>query len=98
MANIRKNHSAEIKTKVTHAAITDSMTQSELSSKFGVHSSRVSSWRKQAIEFIRNGFSSSKKNLSLSKDNSALIDELYQQIGQQKVELDWLKKKSGLVS
>jgi len=26
-----------------------------------------------------------------------LIDRLYQQIGQLKVELDWLKKKAGLI-
>jgi hypothetical protein len=26
----------------------------------------------------------------------SLVEELYRQIGQQKVELDWLKKKSGL--
>jgi len=27
-----------------------------------------------------------------------IIEELYKQIGQLKVELDWLKKKSGLVT
>jgi len=32
------------------------------------------------------------------KDNKEeLIQELYRQIGQLKVELDWLKKKSGLI-
>jgi len=31
------------------------------------------------------------------QDNETLISELYRQIGQQKVDLDWLKKKSGLV-
>ena len=30
------------------------------------------------------------------KDQNELIDELYKKIGQQKVELDWLKKKSDI--
>ena len=31
------------------------------------------------------------------EDNAQLIEELYKQIGQLKVELDWLKKKSGII-
>jgi hypothetical protein len=31
-------------------------------------------------------------------DREELIQELYRQIGQLKVDLDWLKKKSGLLS
>jgi hypothetical protein len=31
-------------------------------------------------------------------DQEELIQELYRQIGQLKVDLDWLKKKSGLLS
>ena len=38
----------------------------------------------------------SDKREKKSKLNEQLTDELYKQIGQLKVELDWLKKKSGL--
>ena len=31
-------------------------------------------------------------------DNDALVSSLYQEIGQLKMELDWLKKKSGHLS
>jgi hypothetical protein len=33
-----------------------------------------------------------------SSDDAALIASLYQEIGQLKMERDWLKKKSGLVA
>ncbi len=33
-----------------------------------------------------------------NKEQDELTLQLYQQIGQLKVELDWLKKKSGLLS
>jgi transposase len=35
---------------------------------------------------------------SLERAETELQNELYQQIGQLKVELDWLKKKAGLLS
>jgi transposase len=97
MTNIRKNHSALFKTKVAIEALKETMTQSELSSKFGVHASRIATWKKLAVESIRDGFLN-KSERAHSKEDSVLINELYQEIGQQKVELDWLKKKSGFVS
>jgi len=39
----------------------------------------------------------SEKVKQKEKDNEELIASLYQQIGQLKVELDWLKKKSSLL-
>ena len=32
------------------------------------------------------------------KEHNLLIEELYREIGQLKVELDWLKKKAGFLS
>jgi transposase len=36
------------------------------------------------------------KRKSRDQDREELIQELYRQIGQMKVDLDWLKKKAGL--
>jgi hypothetical protein len=38
-------------------------------------------------------FASDEKNILDKKQQEALLDRLYAQIGQQKVEIDWLKKK-----
>ena len=59
-----------------------------------MHSSQLYGWKKQALESIADGFSD--KQVKQSRDQSELITELYQQIGQLKVELDWLKKKAEL--
>ena len=89
----RKSHSADFKTKVAVAAIRGEETQAQLSSRFGVHATQITNWKKQAVTAINEIFSGRKKNKQV--DQTELIEELYRQIGQQKVEIDWLKKKSG---
>lgn len=90
----KKSFTVEFKTKVAIAAIKANKTQNQLSSLFGVHGRQIYAWKKQAVEAIKNCFSQRKSSRDKEKDE--LIAELYQQIGQQKVELDWLKKKSGI--
>ena len=67
----------------------------QLSAEFGVHSKTVQEWKKKAIEELQVLFSDGQK--TKAKNDEHLIDELYRQIGQLKVELDWLKKKSGFI-
>ncbi len=88
---MRKKYSSKFKSKVAIEAIKGDKTISELSSKFEVHRDQVQRWKKIAIGGITGIFSEKQ---SKDKQNSEkLMDELYRQIGQLKVELDWLKKK-----
>ena len=64
----------------------------EPSSEFGVHPNQIRNWRKQLLETLPDLFSDRRKKKDT--DTEELISELYRQIGQMKVELDWLKKKS----
>ena len=48
MANKRKTHSPEFKTKVALSAIREEGTLAELSSRYGVNSNMISKWKKQA--------------------------------------------------
>ncbi|MCD6305512.1 MAG: IS3 family transposase, partial [Deltaproteobacteria bacterium] len=66
------------------------MTTAELSSKYEVHRSQTSNWRKRAMDGLV-GIFRGKRDKSL-KESEKLIDELYGQIGQLKLENDWLKK------
>ena len=50
-------------------------------------------WKRQLLECLPTVFAD--KRVKDNKEQEALTDQLYQQIGQLKVELDWLKKKSG---
>jgi len=92
MGKIRKSYSAAFKAKVALEAIKKEKTMSQLSSEYGVHANQINQWRKRLLEELPEIFS--KKRQKQEKDSEDLQDELYRQIGQLKVELDWLKKKS----
>ena len=89
----RRQLGAEYKARVALAAIKGEMTMSEMASKFEVHASQITRWRKQVLEGLREIFSQGKTSSS-DRTDPKLMDDLYKQIGQLKVEIDWLKKKS----
>ncbi len=70
-------------------------TKGEICSQFEVHPSLADKWRMRVIEGMDRLFIEGVSDES--KRDKQLIDELYRQIGQLKVELDWLKKKGGFV-
>ncbi len=92
MKNIRKNHSAAYKAKVALEAVKGEKTIAQLSSKYGAHSNQIGQWKKHLLEELPRLFSDKRKKAE--KDREELESELYRQIGQLKVELEWLKKKA----
>ena len=91
--NKRRNHSAAFKAKVALAAAKGDKTIAELASQYEVHPSQITKWKKQLLESLPEIFSNRQQKDR--QDQEELTAQLYQQIGQLKVELDWLKKKSG---
>jgi len=96
MTDRRKSFTAEFKTRVALEAIKGHRTVSEIASDHGVHPHQITQWKKHAIEGLPEILSDRRQRRT--KDQEELVSQLYQQIGQLKVELDWLKKKSGLSS
>ena len=94
MADVRKKYSAQEKTKIALEALKEGLTISQITAKYGAHSTQISNWKKKALQGIAQIFLGGLERRQ--QDQSELIDELYRQIGQLKVELDWLKKKSEL--
>ena len=88
----RKQRTAELKAKVAIAAIKGEHTAGEIASMYGVHPTQISVWKKQALEELAQVFSSRRSSVVRAQED--LTATLYQQIGQLKVELDWLKKKA----
>ncbi len=93
MKNKRRNHSAAFKAKVALAAAKGDKTIAELAGEYQVHPNQITQWKKRLLESLPEIFSRSRDRDKRRQDD--LTDRLYQQIGQLKVELDWLKKKSG---
>jgi transposase-like protein len=92
----RKKHSADFKAKIALEAIKGLKTINEIASEAEVHPTQVTLWKKQLLEEIPSLFASTRSQKQ--KNDEDLTATLYQQIGQLKVELDWIKKKSGIIS
>jgi transposase-like protein len=96
MGRTRRRFDATFKAKVALEALKEEKTMSQLSSEYGVHPNQIQQWKKHLLSELPGIFS---RNGGRSKDErEGLTDELYKQIGQLKVELDWLKKKSEQLS
>jgi transposase-like protein len=93
MINKRKRYDAALKAKVALEAIKNERTIAEIASEYGVHPNQITKWKKQALEDLPKIFSGKRERTD--RDAQELVAQLYQQIGQLKVELDWLKKKAG---
>lgn len=92
---IRKNHNGAFKAKVALESIKGEKTLAQLSSEFGVHANQIGQWRKQLLKELPSLFT--HRRTKHDRDQEELVSELYRQIGQLTVELDWLKKKSQLL-
>jgi len=92
MKKTRRRFSSDFKAKVAMEASKERMTIEELSKKYDLHPNQVGEWKKA---FQANAGKVFQVDISTKedRDKDKLIDELYKQIGQLKVDNDWLKKK-----
>jgi transposase-like protein len=88
----RKRYDAAFKAKVALEAIKGERTIAEIASETGIHPNQIGTWKKQALRELPDLFSDRRKKREQSSEE--LESELYRQIGQLKVEVEWLKKKS----
>lgn len=89
----RKVRSAEFKAKVGMEAVRGMRTLNEIGQQYGVHPVVVSQWKKEIIERAATLFEGKRGPKPAAHADE---DRLYGEIGRLKMELDWLKKKSGL--
>lgn len=93
--SLRRVHPPAFKARVALEAIREQKTIAELSSRFEVHPTQITKWKHRVITGLENLFSD---NVTKEKEkDEGLIRSLYEQVGQLKVENDWLKKKIGLI-
>ena len=91
MPGHRKRYDAAFKARVAIEAIKGHRTVAELAGDHQVHPSQITQWKKQLLDSAEQLFSD--RRTTEKKDQEELLAKLYQQIGQMKVELDWLQKK-----
>ena len=97
MSKIRRQHSAEFKTSVVMELLKEEETLSQICNKFAIHPTQAKQWKQTALAQLKTSFNGKSQEEQL-KEKDKLLDELYRQIGQLKVELDWIKKKMGYIN
>ena len=90
MSKKRNRYTPEFKAKVALAALKNEETISELAARFGVHPTMIGNWKRALLDSAAEIFEKGSKS---RKQSEAQIDALYRQIGQLKVENDFLSKK-----
>ena len=89
----RKTFTSKFKAKVAIEALKGHQTVNQIAAEFDVHPSQVNAWKKQLLEQSGDIFSKGRKQQEDNAEEEK--DKLYSQIGRLKVEVDWLKKKTG---
>lgn len=89
----RTRYTSDFKARIALEAIKGHKTANQLASEYGVHGTQIGQWKKQLLAELPTIFSTRKAQDQQQQEE--LTAQLYQQIGQLKVELDWLKKKAG---
>lgn len=90
----RNSFSGQTKAKVALEAVRGTKTVNEIAQDFGVHPTQVGLWKKALLEQAASLFEAKRGPKPV--EESASSERLYSEIGRLKMELDWLKKKSGL--
>ena len=88
----RRRQSSAVKAQVALEALKGQQTLNELASQFGVHPVQIAQWKRQLVEASPTLFESGSASRRV-REQEQLVEQLYQQIGQLKVEVDWLRKK-----
>jgi len=91
MARKRRSFSGAFKAKVALAACRGEKTTAQLAAEYGVHAGQVTAWKKQLLEGVAELFEDGRGKRDEEATNE---QELYEQIGRLKMEVEWLKKKA----
>ena len=93
-AKRRKVHTPEFKAKVGLEALRGAKTLNEIGQQYGVHPVQIGQWKKEIQEQAKTLFEGKRGPKPIAEHQEPEL--LYSEIGKLKVELDWLKKKSGI--
>ena len=93
MSKGRRKHSPAFKAKAAPEAVKGEETVPQLAARYEVHPGQIQAWKKALVEGASGVFGNGKEQKG--RNDVALVARLYQEIGQLKVERDFLAERSG---
>lgn len=94
MKRQRKQYSADLKAKIAVEAVKGQRTIQEIASHYSIHPNQITQWKRQLLEGASDVFSKGREHDGAADEQ--IRAELYQQVGKLQMDLEWLKKKSGM--
>lgn len=86
----RRKFTAKFKTKVVLEALKERQTTNELAQRFDVAPQQISTWKREFLNNAEDVFAKAPKSKKSEAEEKE--ERLLKTIGQQKVEIDFLKK------
>jgi len=93
MGITRRKFTSEFKKKVVLEALKERNTIQELAAKYEIHPQQITDWKRHFMDNSEVAFERPGTEDGKTAEQEKLIEQLYAQIGQLKVENDFLKKK-----
>jgi transposase len=93
MGTSRRKFTSEFKKKVVLEALKERSSIQEIAAKYEIHPQQITDWKRHFVDNSDSVFDRANKADQDTTDQQKLIELLYSQIGQLKVENDFLKKK-----
>ena len=93
MGTSRRKFTSEFKKKVVLEALKERNTIQELAAKYEIHPQQITDWKRHFMDNSEVAFDRPGTEDGKTAEQDKLIEQLYAQIGQLKVENDFLKKK-----
>lgn len=93
----RKVYPLQTKIAVGIEMIKGEKTIAQICSEYEIHQTQAVAWKKKAINAIQSGFDGNPELEHKIKQQEQKIEDLYKEVGQRTVEINWLKKKMGVI-
>ena len=90
LENHRKVYDGAFKARVVLEVFRGDKTLAEIASEYEIHPNQITQWKKQVLNLLPDILS--RRNNKEHKNEEELQDELYKQIGELKVQNEFLKK------
>ncbi len=96
IATMRKQHSAAFKAQIVVETLRETKTLAQIAAEHEIHPTLVTKWRTEALSMLPELFERGAKRETTTLLLEHKVEQLYQEIGRLTLQVNWMKKKSGL--